>query len=127
MHVRLAILWQIVVEYVRDVIHVEAAASDVGGDKRRIMTELEIFQQANAFLLIKQRRDAGRGDSLSLQNPNDMLHPMFIVAEDNRLDARFGQELVYQIRILLVATQVQQALVDLINGDRFRLDAGSFM
>ena len=87
-HVRFRLVRQIVIHHVRDIIHIDPARRDVGGDQHRGFALLEIFQGALAIVLGFVPVNRLSANSASVQLPHDAICAVLRSCEHDRAEHR---------------------------------------
>ena len=83
-HVSLGHFRQVEVHHVADVVDVDAAGGDVGGDENGGLALLEVVEGALALVLALVAVDGGRGDAGGLNVLGDAIRPALGAREDDR-------------------------------------------
>ena len=115
-HVGLRFHRQVVVHDVRDVVDVEAARGDVGGDENRRPARTEGVKRANALVLRLVAVDRLCADIGGLQLSRQPIRAVLRLREDDgALHAERAKEMHEELRLLRLQHEVE-LLVDAVDG-----------
>ena len=113
-HVDIAVLGQVVVDHVVDVVHVDAPGRHVGGHQYRDAGRLEALHHPGALALVHVAVDALAGKAAAVQVGGDLVHHQLGVAEDHRAHRLAGAQQQVQRVQLAAHGHLHELLADLI-------------
>ncbi len=111
---------QVVVDDVRDIVDVDAARGDFGGDENTRLALLEAVERTGALALALVAVDGVGVEAGAFQLLRDAVSAVLGAGEDQRaLDRLIGEHRVQEI-LLLGLIDVDDSLLDALGGGRLR-------
>jgi hypothetical protein len=120
MHVGLRLVWQLVVDHVRDVVDVDAAGRNVGGDEHRRMLRLEGGERLLTLVLALVAMNCRRTDASLLEIPLELVGAMLRSREHDHAGHALGREQMHEQVPLLPLRQEKHCLRDRLRRRRLR-------
>lgn len=122
-NIRLWILWYIVVDYERDVLHVESSRRDIGGDEDVTEAILKSLEGSSTISLLHISMETSGRESISFEHISDVLCFVFHSAEYHDFGVFVFLDVFLEHIVFLEVRNLDKGVIDLRNHELFcRLD-----